>query len=167
MPLMPFLAATGFLAAILLVWGQLWVSTYAIEGVPATYYLGLAWTYLAVIVALAAFAWAGWSWSRARFEEDFQVTGWPVGLLVAALIMTGIDVGQSIVSAAIKIVGPFEAGSCILVSFTVIFIIGMSWAGTKNHWFWIAEIVVLIALGIVAVLAFLDNSFFFIQPLPN
>ena len=176
MPLTPFLVATGFLAAILLVWGQLWVSSYPAEDVPETVYLGLIWTYLAVVVALAAFAWAGWSWSREDFGKDFRVPDWPFGLLVATLIMAGINVGQSIISVAIKLIREdvlitqpliklvtveARVGGIVFVFLIAAFIIGMSWWGTKNHRFWMIEVVFLIVLGTTLYVLILKFSYIF------
>ena len=79
----------------------------------------------------------------------------------------GIDVGQSLVSVAIKLKPKLVAGIWIVVSLVVAFIIVMSWLGTKNRWFWMAEIAFLVILGIFATYAFLNNSILFIQPLPK
>jgi len=103
MPLTPFLTAAGLIAAILLVWAQLWISAYTPGVIPLSAGLGLLWTYIAVIVALTAFAWAGWSWLKQGGSEKFQVTGWPLALLVAAVIMTAVDVCLSVASVAFKL----------------------------------------------------------------
>jgi hypothetical protein len=168
MPITPFLTATGFLAAILLVWAQSWISIYKPKCLPRTVGLGLTWTYLTVVVALVAFACAGWCWWKAGFKENFQVANWSVGLLVSVLIMTGIDVGQSLLSSAIK----FWKGEPVDEPLTKIeeklktakwrrgliagafaiaaFIIIMSYLGStrSNVAFWIAEVGLLGILGI-------------------
>lgn len=162
MPLTPFIAATGFLAAILLVWAQSWINIYKPETLPTTVGLGLMWTYLTVIVALLAFALAGLSWLREKRKEIFRVEGWPLGLLVATLIMTGVNVGQSLFSVATKLfkgISPdkplmelttFEARfwGIIVVSLVAAFIIVMSLRGTKKRKLWIIEVVILFILGI-------------------
>lgn len=103
-PLTPFLTAAGFLAAILLVWAQSWINAYEPPW-PETVYLGLMWTYSAVIVAVLASALAILSWFRERTSINFKyftVQGCPIALLVAAFIMTVMDVGQSLVSVIMK-----------------------------------------------------------------
>ena len=168
MPLMPFLVATGFLATILLVWAQSWVSIYQPKRLPRTVGLGLIWTYLTVFVALVAFAFVGWDYSKAEFEANFQVANWLVGLLVSVLIMTGINVGQSLFSAIrkfyegepvdqplTKIEEKLEtskwrhsltAGVFVIAAFIII----MSCLGSilTNVAFWVAEVGLLGILGI-------------------
>ncbi len=166
--LTPFLTATGFLAAILLVWAQSWINIYEPPW-PETVYLGLMWTYSAVIVAVLASALAILSWFRERTSinfKDFTVRGCPIALLVAAFIMTVIDVGQSLVSVTIKLYKPIQLdrplielatpiarfGGIIFIFGIIAFIIGMSQLGIKRNkrlWFWIGFVVSLIVSGVV------------------
>lgn len=180
MPLMPFLVATGFLATILLVWGQLWASAYSGE-MPGTVYLGLIWTFLAVTIALIAFALVGLSWLREGYKKNYTVKRWPLGLLVATLIMTGVNVGQSLVSVFIKFLEKIPSndplielattelrrGGIIVLSVAAVFIIVMSLLGTRWRWVWIAEVAGLFIFGIFTVIAYINGSLLFIQPIPN
>ena len=175
MPLTPFLTATGFLAAILLVWGQLWISAYPVESRPETVYLGLIWTYLAVFVALLAFAWGGWSYLRMHCKQDFQVRGLPIGLLVAVLLMTGINVGQSIVSTVTKVLGgiPLDqpliqlatsaarVGAIAFIFGVAAFTIGMSLCGTRKRWVWVVEVAILGTVLLVLYLLVIKTTLFY------
>jgi len=170
MPLTTFLTATGFLAAILLVWAQSWLNIYETPCVTATVAIGLIWTYLAVVLAMAAFALAGWRWSEEK-PKNFQVTGLPFGLLVSVLIMAIIDVGQSLFFTAIKFVRglPFHKPmpeletilqtyplySIIFVVLIAVFIILMSWWGAKKREAWIVEIGALVIGTVVLAIIYL------------
>ncbi len=166
MPITPFLTATGFVVTILLVWTQSWISIYKPEPLPMTVGLGLMWTYLTVVAAMATFFLAGLAGWKASFRKDFRVRGLPLGMLVSVLIMTVIEVGQSLILVAIKFwegvppdevlpaveallktsYGRYWAFGGIVISFVVIFL--MSWLGIRKRRFWIAEGVLLAILAI-------------------
>ncbi len=163
MPLTTFFTATGFLAAFLLVWGQLWLNSYKTDTIPDTVYLGLIWTFLGVTVALVAFALAGWSYFTSCRKQIFQVRGLPIGLLAATLIITGANVFQSLVSLAIKLVRESISPTQPLIEFPIsiqvwnmaftvtielttgfmlfiaLVIVLLSWLGTRNRIFWAIE----------------------------
>ena len=175
MALTSFFTATGFLAAILLVWGQLWANSYKTNTIPDTVCLGLIWTFLGVTVALVAFALAGWSWNTKRRPADFRVEGLPLGLLIAVLIMTAANVFQSLVSLVIKLVREeFSSeqpimgletptayvGAIVFLFLIAGFIIVMSWLGTRNRWLWIAEVAVLVLVMIVVYVLLFNNVFY-------
>jgi len=171
-PLIVFVTATGFLAAILLVWAELWVGIYK-PHLPETVSLGLIWTYLAVILALTASGRAVYSWLGSRTKAIFKVEGLSIGLLVATFIMTLVDVGQSLCSVVIKSYRgipltqsliaswPFEFRlfrTPFWISFEMaianifliaLFVVLFSWLGTKHHAFWIIELVVIFLLAII------------------
>jgi len=186
MPLMPFLVATGFLATILLVWGQLWASVYSgilpESGILlGTVYLGQIWTFLAVTLAVIAFALVVFSWSREDYKEKYTVGKWPIGLLVTTLIMTGVNVGQSLVSVFIKFIKGISLSKplielatpearhvgIIVLGVVAVFIIVTSLLGTKWRWVWIVEVAGLFIFGILAIIAYINGSLLFIQPLPK
>ncbi|MGA3094078.1 MAG: hypothetical protein ABSD79_01665 [Dehalococcoidales bacterium] len=105
-----FLTADSLLAAVLLVWAQLWISPsiqlwardfprHLPNAINLSAGFGLAWTYFAVLLALIALAWAGWD----SLTNHVEVT--PIAALVGftgALSMTIINVMQSFAMAFFK-----------------------------------------------------------------
>jgi len=145
--LTPFLTATGFIAAILLVWAQTWDDMYAVP-LPDTVYIGLIWTYLAVLIDIIAFALAGYSYLKDENKKSFQVSGLPVSLLISAIIMTVINIYQTIISVFIKFVredlsiaepliyletGGAKLYGSVIVVIAVAIIIFLSWFAVKNY----------------------------------
>ena len=98
-----FITAAGFLAAILLVWAQLWIRTYDEKFRESlNVRLGLFWTIFAILLALLAFSYALFYQFDVGREEN--VPGVAIGLFVASLIMALLGVGQSFTSVFIKLV---------------------------------------------------------------
>ncbi|MBE9513161.1 MAG: hypothetical protein IMY77_03805 [Chloroflexi bacterium] len=106
-----FVTADALLAAILLVWAQLWIQPslqlwvreYG-KGEPAEILdtfsmnvgIGLVWTYFAVFLALVALAWAGWrSFTTEEKSERNKTPDFSIGLFSASLVMAVLDVLQS------------------------------------------------------------------------
>lgn len=88
-----FLAASGFVSAILLVWAQQWIG-YRTGNVPDwTSSLGLAWTYVALLLSLTSSVIALYSYFR---TDDAQVPISATYLLGIAFGMAIVDVGQSL-----------------------------------------------------------------------
>ena len=115
-----FVTADALLAAVLLVWAQLWIQPfiqmwaewYKIQDLTAVndfldvlvpnITIGLFWTYLAVLLALIGLAWIGLSFINNRnLQETPNIA---IGFFLASLIMAILEVGQSVVSIFIKIV---------------------------------------------------------------
>jgi hypothetical protein len=127
-----FVTADALLAAILLVWAQMWAQ-------PSLQFwlreygkcnpdsmlswfnfnagLGLCWTYLAVFLALLALIWAGW---KTLVTHDGDTPNFAIGLFAASIVMAALDVGQSFVIVGVKLIQglpiyePFELSSCLL-----------------------------------------------------
>ena len=109
-----FITANALLIVVLLVWAQLWIQPsvqlwvreYG-KGNPAGILnvfnlnvgIGLAWTYLAVLLALIALAWVGW---RSLTAQICETPSPAIGLFAASLVMAILDVGQSFISVSIK-----------------------------------------------------------------
>ncbi len=96
-----FITADALLAAILLVWAQLWVApkmelSYLSAG------LGLAWTYSAVLLALVALAWAGW---RSLEKPSDKTPALSIGFFSTSIVMAIVDVFQSVASILRKLWG--------------------------------------------------------------
>ncbi len=125
-----FVTADALLAAVLLVWAQLWIQpsvrlwaawygreklTYNSENVSEILQtfdfntgVGLIWTYSAVFLALLALAWVGWCTLKTSSDKipataSGKTPALAVALFTASLIMAIINVFQSICSVAIKI----------------------------------------------------------------
>jgi hypothetical protein len=98
-----FITAAGFLAAILLVWAQLWIRTYDEKFRESlNVKLGLFWTIFAILLALLAFSYAlFFQFLTGRGEN---VSGVALGLFAGSLIMALLGVGQSFTSVFIKLV---------------------------------------------------------------
>jgi hypothetical protein len=114
-----FVTADALLAAILMVWAQLWIQPsvrlwaawYGVEKpeeVSKTLQtfnlnvgaLGLLWTYFAVLLALLALVWVGFSILRPPSDK---VPAPAIGLFSASVLMALVDVFQSICSVACKL----------------------------------------------------------------
>jgi len=166
MLLVSFLTATGFLTAILLVWGQLWLNSYPAEERPTTVHSGLLWTYLSVLVALIAFCWAGYL-GFLQGDEELEIRGVPIALFVTALFMTFLNVGQSIMSVIVKIMKGIPPDKPLLkaqgdvqnhpvmvilgiIIFFVVFLV-LSLVGTSHTLAWLLEgvIVIIVLLGLL------------------
>lgn len=121
-----FIAANGFLGAVLLVWAQLWTHSsivlplgrHAIRGATKSILLpsaefGLAWTYSAVVLTLLATGTTVVSHLLPRREmaqpaDDSsnppQIGTIAMGLFLTALEMGVLNVAQSAVSAVVRLV---------------------------------------------------------------
>jgi len=110
-----FLTASGVLIGVLLVWAQLWASSYAERDDqswmvrlahaqkkerPWTVELGLVWTYVSVLLAMLSFAGGGYSY----FTQGHNVPPAAMGLFIAAFLMTILNVAQSLISNLYKLV---------------------------------------------------------------
>jgi hypothetical protein len=112
-----FITADALLAAVLLVWAQLWIQPFAqlwadqyvsyrdptatelLEGFNFNVGIGLGWTYLAVLLTLMALAWVGWC----SIKKGILVTpNLAIGLFLSSLTMAVLEVGQSLMSIFIK-----------------------------------------------------------------
>ncbi len=161
-----FITADAFLAAIVLVWGQLW----ATSEVPTRHY-GLAWTYLTVLLALVALTIAGFQTLRTRDDEArSRVHYVAVALFIAALEMGILNVLQSLFTTSrlaaggcgnpLDIEKPFLWYSLVFVIVIIVTcILGSSYlhkiesdrtkscAGWRACWPWLANVVFVIAFG--------------------
>ncbi len=94
--------------------------------------------------------------------------------------MTGVNVGQSLVSVSIKLIQgtPFSEplielttseARCfgIVLGAVAFIIIAMSLLGAKWRWFWIIEVAGLFIFGILAIIAYINGSLLCITPLPK
>jgi hypothetical protein len=111
-----FITADALLAAILLVWSQLWIHP-SVElfsrfyqpgcGNVGTWFdtfntsvgVGLAWSYLAVFIALVALASAGW---RSLVGSGGETPDFAIGLFAASITMGAIEVFSSFVIVSLK-----------------------------------------------------------------
>ncbi len=117
-----FITADALLAAVLLVWAQLWIQPYAqiwgdwyaawqsdptkseqimtlFDRLGPNINIGLAWTYLAVLCALMALVWIGCK----SFKYGIEFTpNFSLGLFFASITLAILEVGQSFVSIVIK-----------------------------------------------------------------
>ena len=142
-----FLTSVALLTAILVVWAQQWLNTYKIykdrilrTNCTIEYYkrvesfsnFWLGWVYLAILIALTAFAWAA---------RDYFIIGnttygpeVAIGLLGVSLYMTGVQVFQSWVSALSKFCSgeDFDKSVCLLspchlkIIMSVLIVLGVS-----------------------------------------
>ena len=113
-----FLTADALLAAVLLVWGQIWMQS-ALQ-LWAKYYrpenggmedwffefntsasAGFIFTYLPVLLLLIALAWAGWK-SLTSSQKNRTPT-FAIGLFMASLILGILNVMQSLLNVGIKL----------------------------------------------------------------
>ena len=95
-----FITADALLAAIALVWGQLWQA----HQLPTQYY-GLAWSSFTVLLALVALAIAGWQSITTRKDE---VPAIAVGLFATALEMCILNVLQSVSTTTLQSAGAIQ-----------------------------------------------------------
>ena len=113
-----FVTADALLAAVLMVWAQLWIQPSVrlwaawygkeqpeeVSKVLQTFDwnvgVGLIWTYTAVFLALLALVWVGYSTLRTLSDK---VPATAVGFFMASVIMALINVSQSIYSVAKKL----------------------------------------------------------------
>ena len=98
-----FLTASGVLIGVLLVWAQLWASSYPKRDDnhrPWTVELGLVWTYVSVLLAMLSFGWSGYYY----FTQRYDVPPVAMGLFIAAFLMTVLNVAQSLVSNLYKLI---------------------------------------------------------------
>jgi len=119
-----FITADALLAAVLLMWAQLWTTSSAqfwvqwyflndtaqqeyrklLERFDFNTGIGLAWTYIAVLFALLALVWVAYrSITQARLEETPKLS---IVLFINSLAMTILNVGQSIISIIWKLFDP-------------------------------------------------------------
>ena len=90
-----FLAASGLLSAILLVWAQQWISSRTGNAPDWGSSLGLIWTYVAVLLSLTSSMIALYSYLKAA---EAQVPISAMYLLGMAFGMAVVDIGQSLCS---------------------------------------------------------------------
>ena len=113
-----FLTATALLAAILLVWAQLWINTYRIykdriksgekesykseksrKGIELITSLWLAWVYLAILFAILAFT---TTFIACFINDSSSIPRWALIFLATALSMTVLQIIQSVLSVCFK-----------------------------------------------------------------
>ncbi len=118
-----FVTADALLAAVLMVWAQLWIQpsvrlwaawygsanqTEEVSKVLQTFDLnvgvGLIWTYLAVFLALLALVWVSWSSLNNRHND--KVPNSAVNLFLFSVSMALGDILQSVISVSIKVLSP-------------------------------------------------------------
>ncbi len=188
-----FITADALLAAILLVWAQLWIhpsiDLFSQEypkqaalpywsSVNLSAGFGLVWTHAAVFLALLALAYAGWSSLVRHLEaEADNVPDLAIGLFGASLVMAIFNVGQSIISVGIKFVAGKEVWESMvreffgsdrwfligIAAFAFASILGLSICCARRKKY-IRWVVGLIALCLVLVLAIAVGSFFIEKP---
>jgi hypothetical protein len=112
-----FITADALLAAILLVWAQLWIQPSLqlwgrfynpacgnigdwFDRFNSSVGFGIAWTYFAVLLALSALAWAGW---KTLATPERKTSDTAIGLFAASLVMGLINVIQSFFMATFKL----------------------------------------------------------------
>lgn len=112
-----FVTADALLAAILLVWAQLWIQPSLqlwgqhynpacgnigpwFDSFNNSIGFGLAWTYFAVLLALSALAWAGW---KTLATSESKTADTAIGLFLASLVMGLANVVQSFFMATFKL----------------------------------------------------------------
>lgn len=126
-----FMTADALLAAVLLVWSQLWLG----PEIPTVKY-GLTWIYWAVFLALAALAVVGWETLRAGSKSTPYVA---VGLFAAALEMGALNVFQSIFKVSLKLWT--ETGMP---------------ANQPTHWFLVGTLCFVVAMVVLCILGTRD-----------
>ena len=154
-----FLTATALLAAVLLVWAQLWPNMldprpYPAESeYPLGVALGLFWIYYALALALGALLWALLRSVVSRWESTPKTA---IGLFFAALIIAGLNVLQSVVSILYKafnemrLLEPMDVPRAMLWVTIAFAIIVTSTSIACAYWrrMWIVEFVIILAFGI-------------------
>lgn len=97
-----FLAASGILTAILVVWAQLWVNSYVGQkDVPYSKSMGTSWTFLAVLFAFLGFAWAGLQ--GLDDPNTWHLNFVPLWMFLNAAGMTLINIAVSFLSSSAEV----------------------------------------------------------------
>ena len=100
-----YLTASGFLSAILIFWAQLWFSLKPDGGFDWASSLGLAWTYLAVILALVGSVAVVIQDLASHHETDEEIVPhWTIWLLGIAIGMALVDILLSLISNILHLV---------------------------------------------------------------
>jgi hypothetical protein len=102
-----FLTASGFVSAILLVWGQQWVGGIAAGELDWSSGLGLAWTLVAVLLSLTSSMIALYNYLRAD-DKEAQVPVRAMYLLAIAFGMAIVDVAQSLCKVLIFLITGYQ-----------------------------------------------------------
>lgn len=147
-----FLIASSLLAAVLLVWAQLWER--APEGAESyAVGLGLSWTLLSVLLTLFAMAWAGFASLREREDDNSKrVPNLSISLFGASIVMTIYNVGQSCLSIMAQTASGKDISQSMIVplvggeerlpvfgmflAIVLIVLIGLSIWSSKGHESW-------------------------------
>lgn len=112
-----FLAAAGFLSAILLVWTQLWpllltivpehVSPQVLKEISRNIEVGLAWTYGALLLAVLSFALSIATPSKSDKSDTLDQSAcryrFAISFFELSLLMGLVAVTQSLVSVSLKL----------------------------------------------------------------
>jgi len=137
-----FITAAGLLAAVLLVWAQLWVVTIADRNAR----FGLAWVYIAVALTLLALCWATFRpffTSPSNGSDEGCTSLLALGLFAAALEMAILQVFQSIVTIGLPLFGlphepaelcPQQAISVLLCIILMVLTATMAVFGLGKGW---------------------------------
>jgi len=162
-----FLTADALLAAVHLVWGQLWLWPRQTD-IQWTTGFGITWTFGAVLLALIALGYAVWYSLINKGDKSDETNDLSIGLFGASVIMGIINVGQSIASVMIKTICKCDVNSFVLVPIvdfskmgfygiviTIIFgsIVGSSIWGARKHYYGWANAIAYIFISILVLVA--------------
>jgi hypothetical protein len=111
-----FLTASSLLAAVVLVWAQLWERSSQEESLKYAVGLGLSWTIMSVLLSLFAMAWAGFTSVRNQGKDGSNATpDLSIGLFGASIIMTIYNVGLSCLSIIAKTASGMDISKSMVV----------------------------------------------------
>lgn len=164
-----YITISGFLSAILLVWAQL-EANFAVnrksnkcnhlnddnQGMTA---ILLLWRYSALLIALLGIAIAGWPFILEPHLCPKIVIGWPLGLLVAVVVMVFADIGQTILLIKVKYLLNIPTGEQLIITrnicvrrmwlfgeiLLILIIVSVSCIG--NYFGWLALLIFLFIVG--------------------
>ncbi|MFO7996189.1 MAG: hypothetical protein R6U93_03445 [Dehalococcoidia bacterium] len=161
-----FVTADALLAAVLLVWAQIWLN---LPRPPGDWVLGygLTWSFMSILLALAALAIAVLaSITREGHDSAGIVPDLAVALFATSLIMGIFNIGQSFTMALAKSISGMPATQSPVVppvthqlAFGILLLVAFGWilvcsirGTTKRRYLWWTRLVAILVMGIALVM---------------